>query len=305
MSWVNPVAGRISSKFGNRVHPVTGLRSLHGGTDIAAATGTAVKAASAGTVTVVTTGTISGRVVELNHGGGIRTRYHHLSAQLVKVGQKVKTGDTIARVGATGRVTGAHLHFEVHQNGSKIDAQPFMRARGVELGSNTPVTPTTSGALRRGDRGTAVGVLQRSLNKAFPAYSKLKVDDSFGPATEKVVKEFQRRAKLAVDGIVGPATRAALAKHGVTLDTSKPTPAPAPKPVGSTLARGSKSKTVGDLQRGLNKAFPAYSKLKVDNSFGPATEKTVKEFQRRAGIKIDGRVGPDTKKHLAKHGVKI
>src|SRR5690625_948942 len=118
MSWVNPVAGRISSKFGNRVHPVTGLRSLHGGTDIAAATGTAVKAASAGTVTVVTTGTISGRVVELNHGGGIRTRYHHLSAHLVEVSQKVTTADTIARRGATGGVTGATMHSAVHRTGS-------------------------------------------------------------------------------------------------------------------------------------------------------------------------------------------
>src|SRR5690625_1277705 len=307
MSWVNPVAGRISSKFGNRKHPVTGVYSLHGGTDIAAATGTAVKAAAAGTVTAVATGAISGRIVELDHGGGIKTRYHHLSAQLVKVGQQVKTGESIARVGATGRVTGAHLHFEVHRNGTKIDPQPFMRARGVELGTNKKITPSTGGALRRGDRSPAVRVLQKGLNKAFPAYSKLKVDESFGPATEKVVKEFQRRTGLTVDGIVGPATTAELAKHGIVLNTSKPAPAPKPqpKPASGTLARGSKGARVGKLQRGLNKAFPAYSKLKVDNSFGPATGKVVAEFQRRSGLKVDGRVGPATTKELAKHGVKI
>ena len=71
--------------------------------------------------------------------------------------------------------------------------------------------------LRKGSNGKAVGDLQKGLNKAFPAYSKLVVDNAFGPATEKVVKEFQRRTGLKVDGIVGPATQAKLKTYGINL----------------------------------------------------------------------------------------
>lgn len=77
--------------------------------------------------------------------------------------------------------------------------------------------PSSKPALSRGDTGDRVRMLQRGLNETFPAYSKLATDSSFGPSTERVVREFQRRAGLVVDGIVGPATQAALAKHGVRL----------------------------------------------------------------------------------------
>lgn len=75
----------------------------------------------------------------------------------------------------------------------------------------------TDGVLAVGDSGPEVTKLQKGLNDAFPAYSKLKVDGQFGPATAAVVAEFQRRAKLVADGVVGPKTRAALAKNGVKL----------------------------------------------------------------------------------------
>ena len=77
--------------------------------------------------------------------------------------------------------------------------------------------PAAKPVLRRGVTGDHVRMLQRGLNETFPTYSKLATDSSFGPATERVVREFQRRAGLAVNGIVGPATQAALAKRGIQL----------------------------------------------------------------------------------------
>ena len=77
--------------------------------------------------------------------------------------------------------------------------------------------PAAKPVLRQGATGDRVRMLQRGLNETFPAYSKLATDSSFGPATERVVREFQRRSGLAVDGTVGPRTQAALAKRGVRL----------------------------------------------------------------------------------------
>lgn len=84
----------------------------------------------------------------------------------------------------------------------------------------------------------------------------------------------------------------------------KPAPKPAPKPKQVVLRRGSKGASVRTLQRGLNGAFPAYSKLAVDGEYGPSTERVVREFQRRAGLGVDGVAGPATLAALARHGVK-
>lgn len=80
-----------------------------------------------------------------------------------------------------------------------------------------PYSSSSVTVLKRGSTGKAVGNLQKGLNKTFPSYSKLVIDNSFGPATEKVVKEFQKRTGLKVDGIVGPATQAKLKTYGITL----------------------------------------------------------------------------------------
>lgn len=80
-----------------------------------------------------------------------------------------------------------------------------------------PPAPAQGTVLRQGSKGSAVGTLQRGLNKSFPAYSKLTVDNIFGAATTRSVKEFQRRSKLVADGIVGVATKAALKKYGINL----------------------------------------------------------------------------------------
>ncbi len=116
-----PTRGWLTSRFGKRRDPFTGRVQLHKGIDIANRVGTDVIAPADGIVTRITRMASLGRVVEISHGYGIRTRYGHLSKVLVRVGQKVKRGDVIAEMGNTGRSTGPHLHYEVMANGVHVN----------------------------------------------------------------------------------------------------------------------------------------------------------------------------------------
>lgn len=117
---------RQSSTFGNRRDPFTGRSAFHSGIDFPAPSGTSVLSAGAGEVVFVGQKSGYGNVVEVDHGNGLITRYAHLSAFLVKEGQKVSTGTPIAKVGSTGRSTGPHLHFEVRRNEMAINPQQFL-----------------------------------------------------------------------------------------------------------------------------------------------------------------------------------
>lgn len=108
-----PVSGPVSSPYGMRVHPITGVRKLHDGTDFAAPCGTAVHAAADGVVTGTPTDRAYGKRVVIDHRGGLGTGYAHLSSRSVSPGARVRTGQVIGRVGATGLATGCHLHFMV------------------------------------------------------------------------------------------------------------------------------------------------------------------------------------------------
>lgn len=114
------VSGRLTSNYGNRTHPISGRRIFHNGIDIAAATGTAVYAYADGKVTGVATDNTLGKYITIDHGNGLKTRYLHLSAFKVSVGDKVTAGQRIGSVGNTGYSTGSHLHFEVLKNGSYV-----------------------------------------------------------------------------------------------------------------------------------------------------------------------------------------
>jgi murein DD-endopeptidase MepM/ murein hydrolase activator NlpD len=122
-----PSTGEITSGFGLRSDPLVGEERFHNGIDIAAPEGSPIKAAEAGTV--VFSGVVNGygNVVEIDHGNGIVTKYAHTQENLVSVGQQVRTGHVIARVGASGRSTGPHLHFEVHKNGTPVDPRLFLQ----------------------------------------------------------------------------------------------------------------------------------------------------------------------------------
>ena len=118
---VMPVNGRISSPFGERVHPIYGTQGFHSGQDIAAPEGTPVYAAMDGVVIGAGVGEKSGNYVKLSHENGMETLYCHMSAVNVKKGVAVRRGDVIGFVGHTGLATGPHLHFEVHIDGVKHD----------------------------------------------------------------------------------------------------------------------------------------------------------------------------------------
>ena len=118
---VMPVNGRVSSSFGERVHPIYGTQGFHSGQDIAAPEGTPVYAAMDGEVIAVGVGEMSGNYVKLSHADGMETLYCHLSASNVEEGVAVRRGDVIGFVGQTGLATGPHLHFEVHIDGVKRD----------------------------------------------------------------------------------------------------------------------------------------------------------------------------------------
>ena len=122
-----PVRGALSSGYGYRTHPILKRKILHSGIDIAAPNGTAIKAPAAGEV--IYDGWLRGygRVVVLDHGRGFSTLYAHLSASLVKEGQVVKNGATIAKVGKTGNTTGYHLHFEVRVFGTPENPIKFLK----------------------------------------------------------------------------------------------------------------------------------------------------------------------------------
>jgi len=123
---IRPISGRVTSGFGWRRNPWGGRGGeMHTGVDIAARTGTPIRATGGGTVVFSDWDGAFGNKVIIDHGFGIRTLYAHNSANLVYVGQTVRRGDTIARVGSTGRSTGPHVHYEVLVNGVAVDPTNF------------------------------------------------------------------------------------------------------------------------------------------------------------------------------------
>jgi murein DD-endopeptidase MepM/ murein hydrolase activator NlpD len=143
-SWIRPTAGTVTSGYGSR------WGTLHAGVDIAGPRDTPVYAAADGTVTTAACtsaycdrdGGLNlpgyGNLVELDHGGGVTTRYGHLSAYTVIAGQQVSAGTLIGFQGSTGNSTGVHLHFEVRQAGAPVDPVPWLTDRGVDLAAPNP-----------------------------------------------------------------------------------------------------------------------------------------------------------------------
>ncbi len=121
-----PVSGDITSRYGYRLDPFTFRRAFHSGIDIAASYGVGIKASAAGKVILTGYYKELGQTVIIDHGNGIKTVYGHTSKILVKNGQTVKKGEVIAKVGTSGRTTGAHLHFEVLINGVQIDPCKYL-----------------------------------------------------------------------------------------------------------------------------------------------------------------------------------
>ena len=117
-----------SSSFGWRLDPFNGHKAFHEGLDFPADTGTPIYAAAGGIVTTAEQTPDYGKLVKIDHGSGLETRYAHASRLLVKVGDRVEKGQEIAEVGSTGRSTGPHLHYEIRLDGNALDPRQYLKA---------------------------------------------------------------------------------------------------------------------------------------------------------------------------------
>lgn len=125
----SPVAAAYnSSSYGWRSDPFTGEKAFHEGLDFPAPTGTLIYAAAGGIVSTSEDTTGYGKLVKIEHGSGLETRYAHCSKLLVKAGERVEKGQVIAEMGSTGRSTGPHLHYEIRLNGNALDPRQYLKA---------------------------------------------------------------------------------------------------------------------------------------------------------------------------------
>jgi murein DD-endopeptidase MepM/ murein hydrolase activator NlpD len=132
-----PVNGDVetNSPFGVRRDPFLGRPAIHTGIDLRGDAGEPVRTTATGSVTIAGRRGGYGNMVEVSHGNGLATRYGHLSEIDVKVGQTVRIGEVVGKIGSTGRSTGPHLHYETRINGEAVDPQKFLRA-GLRLGNS-------------------------------------------------------------------------------------------------------------------------------------------------------------------------
>ncbi len=127
LSWPTPGYTRISSPYGYRIHPIYKVRKFHTGIDIDAPSGATIIAANSGRVIMAGWNGGYGNCVIIDHGGGLATLYAHQSKILVQVGDYLKKGDTVGKVGSTGLSTGPHLHFEVRKSGNTSDPLAYYK----------------------------------------------------------------------------------------------------------------------------------------------------------------------------------
>jgi murein DD-endopeptidase MepM/ murein hydrolase activator NlpD len=154
---VQPVPGPVISNYGLRMHPILGYERMHRGLDFRAAYGSPIVAVADGVVARAGWAGGYGNQVRLNHAGGFATSYSHMSRIAVAPGTRVRQGQVIGYIGATGLATGPHLHFETYQNGVTINP------RAVRFAGHAALSGSDLAAFRarlRGLLGTPVGAAQ-------------------------------------------------------------------------------------------------------------------------------------------------
>jgi murein DD-endopeptidase MepM/ murein hydrolase activator NlpD len=125
----NPISAAYnSSSYGWRIDPFNGNKAFHEGLDFTANTGTPIRAAADGIVSAAEQSGAYGKLVKIEHGAGLETRYAHTSKILVKVGERVIKGQIVAEVGSTGRSTGPHWHYEIRLNGAALDPRKYLKS---------------------------------------------------------------------------------------------------------------------------------------------------------------------------------
>ncbi|MFE6776599.1 peptidoglycan-binding protein [Streptomyces sp. NPDC057702] len=265
--WGNPARGHFPAG-GHYGAPRAG--GPHAGQDVTNSTGTAVYAAAAGTVIRRGSGVLGGRSgngLVIAHGGGRYTYYGHLSGFRVGLNAKVSVGQRIADMGATGNVTGPHLHFEIHAGGLGAITNPvsYLAARGVDLGGGWPTLDPGAG-------GAGVRAVQHLMTQRG---HQLNADGRYGSVSAAAVKKLQKARKLVADGQVGPKTWPHLVY---------------------TLRQGASGAHVRGLQTLLNKHGAG---LAVDAGFGKVTRDAVRAYQSANRLVVDGEAGPKTWTALA------
>ena len=123
---IRPTKGWVTSGFGYRISPFTGLREFHKGLDIATRRGMPIIATADGIISFIGNSGLLGKVIVIDHGHGIVTRYGHVEKVITKRGQAVKRGDNIAHIGVSGRTTGPHVHYEVRLKGIPVDPSKYI-----------------------------------------------------------------------------------------------------------------------------------------------------------------------------------
>jgi hypothetical protein len=225
----------ITSPYGPRV--IFGKKQMHTGIDFVGAGNTLddIVAFDAGTVTISKSSSTAGEYVQINHGDGIYTRYLHMKkgSRKVKVGDKVKKGQILGYMGATGRVTGAHLHFDISINGSYVDPEPYLigtkSINKPKTAVDNNITKWQKAAIADGFKFPKYGAdgnwgseceavakkaickkrtinKYKNLNKIVQKAVGVEADGKFGKETKAAVIKFQKLVGLVGDGCVGPAT---------------------------------------------------------------------------------------------------
>lgn len=146
-AWPLPgnVPQRFTSGYGTRKDPFHGRAGFHGGVDIAAAVGTPILASADGVVTKVADGSRYGKYVSIQHRDGTESSYGHMSAQSVRVGQRVRQGQKVGELGSTGRSTGPHLDYRITRNGARFDPMQVLAGKQPS-GVTMPMVAAASGA---------------------------------------------------------------------------------------------------------------------------------------------------------------
>lgn len=207
---------RITSPFGTRIHPVSGVKSMHNGIDLVASTNKRdgqvdyLTAHTGGTVEAVGYNSSAGYYAKIRVSSRTLMVYYHMREMAyVKKGTTVKAGDKIGYMGMTGTATGAHLHFGIQCDGKWVDPEPYLDKDYIEGEQTVNIAMSI---LKKGSKGEQVKTLQRLLICQGYDLGKYGADGSFGDATDGAVRAYQKANKLEVDGSVGQNTWSKLLK---------------------------------------------------------------------------------------------
>lgn len=222
--WPCPQFSYISSKFGMRTHPITKIYKLHSGVDIASAKGNPIIATRPGTVTSAGTSGGYGKLVTIDHGGGITSRYAHCNTILVSVGNKVAAGQKIATVGKTGTATGYHLHFEIRVNGKAKNPEDYVRQSDT-LSKYTAVgTGLVAGAVAgasgiSSSSGSSGSSSSSTTKEYYDSYDEYLESAQTGEAEATAAKDITQVVVKSITGTQGARKYTALRSADAVLAT--------------------------------------------------------------------------------------